>query len=188
MSAAFPTGGRVLAKTSEGKAAEVERLIAPSLQDMGYDIVRVQLSGERRAKLQVMVERRDGGDMTVDDCAVVSRAVGALLDVADPIAGAYVLEASSPGIDRPLTRIGDFERFAGHEARVEMRMPIAGRRRFRGRILGLDADKVRLATDDGEIALPFADMAKARLDLTEELLAAKRTPGKNWTEPDQTGI
>ncbi len=179
MSAAFPTGGPVLAKTSEGKAAEVERLIAPSLLDMGYDIVRVQLSGERRAKLQVMVERRDGADVTVDDCAAVSRAVEALLDVADPIAGAYVLEASSPGIDRPLTRLGDFERFAGHDARVEMRMPIAGRRRFRGRILGLDAERVRLATEDGEVALPFADVAKAKLDLTEELMAAKRAPSEN---------
>jgi ribosome maturation factor RimP len=186
--AAFPTGGPVLAKTSEGKAAEVEQLIAPSLLDMGYDIVRVQLSGERRAKLQVMVERRDGGDMTVDDCAAVSRAVGALLDVADPISGAYVLEVSSPGIDRPLTRLGDFERFAGHDARVEMHTPIAGRRRYRGRIIGLDADRVRLATTDGEIALPFADLAKAKLDLTEELLAAKRSPGPNLSERDQTGI
>jgi ribosome maturation factor RimP len=174
MSEPFPAGGRVLAVTGEGKAAEVERLIAPSLAEMGYDIVRVQLSGERRAKLQLMVERQDGGGMTVDDCAIVSRAVEAILDVADPIAGAYVLETSSPGIDRPLTRRGDFERFAGFDARIEMRMPVDGRRRFSGRLLGLEGDLVRLATEGGEIALPIADMAKAKLVLTDELLAASQ--------------
>ncbi len=179
MSEAFPAGGPVLARTSEGKAAEVERLIAPSLAEMGYDIVRVQLSGERRAKLQVMVERHDGGGMTADDCAGVSRAVEAILDVADPIAGTYVLEASSPGIDRPLTRRGDFERFAGFAARIEMRMPIEGRRRFNGRLLGLDGDLVRLATESGDFALPFADMAKAKLVLTDDLLAASQAQSKD---------
>ncbi len=174
MSEVFPAGGPLLARTSEGKAAKVEGLIAPSLAEMGYDIVRVQLSGEQRAKLQVMVERHDGGGMTVDDCAGVSRAVEAILDVADPIAGTYVLETSSPGIDRPLTRRGDFERFAGLDARIEMRMPIEGRRRFRGRILGLDGDLVRLATESGDLALPFADMAKAKLVLTDDLLAANQ--------------
>jgi ribosome maturation factor RimP len=165
-------------KTSEGKAAEVERLIAPSLFDMGYGIVRVQLSGERRAKLQVMIERHDGEAISVEDCARISRAIEAMLDVADPIAGAYVLEVSSPGIDRPLTRLGDFERFAGFDVRVEMRVPIAGRRRFRGRLLGLDGARVRLATEDGEVALPFADMAKAKLILTDELMAAKQAPSR----------
>lgn len=179
MSETLPAGGTILAKTSEGKAAEIERMIAPALLDMGYDIVRVQLSGERRAKLQVMVERHDDEAVTVDDCARVSRAVEAILDVDDPIAGAYVLEVSSPGIDRPLTRLSDFERFAGFDARVEMRMPIAGRRRFRGRLLGLDGERVRLATEDGEVALPYADVAKAKLALTEELMAAGRAPDRN---------
>jgi ribosome maturation factor RimP len=169
----------VSAKTSEGKAAQVEGLIGPSLADMGYDIVRVLLSGDRRAKLQVMVERRDGAGMTVDDCAAVSRAVEATLDVADPIAGAYILEVSSPGIDRPLTRLQDFDRFAGFEARVEMRMPIDGRRRFSGRLLGCDGELVRLATDGGEFALPFGDLAKAKLVLTDDLIAANRAPGEN---------
>ena len=174
MSEVFPAGGPILARTSEGKAAKVEGLIAPSLAEMGYDIVRVQLSGEQRAKLQVMVERHDGGGMSVDDCAGVSRAVEAILDVADPIAGTYVLETSSPGIDRPLTRRGDFERFAGFDARIEMRMPIEGRRRYRGRILALDGDLVRLATESGDLVLPFADMAKAKLVLTDDLLAANQ--------------
>jgi len=169
----------VPAKTSEGKAAQVEGLIGPSLADMGYEIVRVQFSGDRRAKLQVMVERTDGKGMTVDDCAGVSRAVEAILDVADPIAGAYNLEVSSPGIDRPLTRLQDFDRFAGFDARVEMRMPVEGRRRFRGRLLGRDGELVRLVTDSGEVALPFSDLAKAKLVLTDDLVAANTAPGQN---------
>lgn len=169
----------VSAKTSEGRAAQVEGLIGPSLADMGYDIVRVQLSGDRRAKLQVMVERIDGKGMTVDDCAGVSRAVEAILDVADPIAGAYTLEVSSPGIDRPLTRLQDFDRFAGFDARVEMRMPVEGCRRFRGRLLGRDGELVRLVTDSGEVALPFSDLAKAKLVLTDDLVAANTAPGQN---------
>ncbi len=169
----------VSAKTSEGKAAKVESLIRPSLADMGYDIVRIQFSGDRRAKLQVMVERADSKGMTVDDCASVSRAAEAILDVADPIAGTYILEVSSPGIDRPLTRLQDFDRFAGFDARVEMRMPIEGRRRFRGRLLGRDGEMVRLTTDSGEIALPFGDLAKAKLVLTDDLIAANTAPGKN---------
>ena len=114
--------------------------------------------------------------MTVDDCAGISRAVAAILDVSDPIAGAYVLEVSSPGIDRPLTRLRDFERFAGFEARLETSMPIQGQRRFRGRLLGLDGDHVQLATDQGEITVDFADVAKAKLILTDELIAAGSEP------------
>jgi ribosome maturation factor RimP len=93
--------GTVLAKTSEGKAAEIERMIAPTIADMGYDVVRVLLSGNRRVRLQIMAERRDGAAMNVDDCAELSHAISAILDVEDPIAGAYELEVSSPGIDRP---------------------------------------------------------------------------------------
>lgn len=168
-----------LAKTSHGKAAEIERLIAPSLEAMGYDIVRVLLSGHRRAHLQIMVERRDESAIGLDDCAEVSRAVGAILEVGDPIQGPYDLEVSSPGIDRPLTRLDDFARFAGFEARVEVGTPIDGRRRWRGRLLGVDGDRVRLATEEGEVDLPFAGIDKAKLVLTDELLDATReTPKK----------
>ena len=160
------------ALTSEGKAAEVEELIAGPLAGMGYAIVRVLLSGDRRAKLQIMVERLDGQGITVDDCAAVSREVSAHLDVADPIKSAYILEVSSPGIDRPLTRLEDFDRFAGFEARIEMRMPIEGRRRFLGQLCGLHDEQVRLALEEGEILLPFADMAKAKLLMTDDLIAA----------------
>lgn len=162
------------ARTSEGKAAVVEGLIAPSLADMGFDIVRVLLSGDKRAKLQIMIERRDGAGITVDDCAEVSRAVGAILDVEDPIAGAYLLEVSSPGLDRPLTRLSDFERFAGFEARLETRVPIDGRRRFSGRLLGVEGQRIRVMADEAEFALDFADLAKAKLLLTDELIAAGR--------------
>ncbi len=179
MSEAAQAGAPPLAKTSEGKAAEIEGLITPALADKGYDIVRVQLSGDRRAKLQIMIERRDGGGMTVDDCAGVSRAVEALLDVRDPIASTYILEVSSPGIDRPLTRLRDFERFAGFDARVELRAPIKGRRRFRGRLLGLDGERVRMATERGEVALPYLEVTKAKLVLTDELMAANQGPSRN---------
>jgi len=159
-----------------GKAAAIERLIGPSAEAMGYEIVRVLLTGNRRPRLQIMAERADGSGMIVDDCARLSRAVSAILDVEDPIAGSYELEVSSPGIDRPLTRPADFDRFAGFEARLETAVAAAdGRRRWTGRLLGLDGKSVRLATADGEIAVPLADLAKAKLLLTDELIAAART-------------
>ena len=160
--------------TSEGKAAEVERLIAPHLADMGYEVVRILLSGGQRQRLQVMADRMDGEPIVVDDCAEISKAVSALLDVADPIPGSYTLEVSSPGIDRPLTRAKDFERFAGFEAKLEMRMPLDGRRRFRGTLLGLDDGFVRLNTDQGEMRLAVDGLAKAKLILTDELIAANQ--------------
>lgn len=161
-----------LAKTSEGKAAEVEGLIAGALDAMGYDIVRVLLAGNRRARLQIMAERHDGGGMKVEDCVQVSRAVEAILEVEDPIAGSYELEVSSPGLDRPLTRLADFARFAGFEAKLETQLPIDGRRRWSGRLLGIEGETIRLAAEDGEIEVPFRDLAKAKLILTDELLAA----------------
>ena len=139
---------------------------------MGYDIVRVLLGGNRRGRLQIMAERRDGAGMDVDDCVAVSRAVEAILEVEDPIAGSYDLEVSSPGIDRPLTRLGDFERFAGFEAKIELVAPIEDRRRWTGRLLGLDGVQVRLATAEREVTLPFAQIVKAKLLLTDELIAA----------------
>lgn len=169
--------GAVQAKTSEGRAADIERLIAPSLEAMGYQIVRVMISGNRRVVLQIMAERSADGGMDVDDCAQVSRAVAAILDVEDPIAGAYTLEVSSPGIDRPLTRLADFERFAGLEAKIELVAPIDGRRRFSGRIAGLDGGDVLLLTDVGELRLAFAAIAKAKLKLTDELIASSPNQG-----------
>jgi ribosome maturation factor RimP len=160
------------AKTSEGPAAEVERLIAPAVAAMGYDIVRVLLSGKQRPRLQIMAERHDSAGMVVKDCVALSRAIEAILDVEDPIAVGYELEVSSPGIDRPLTRSADFERFAGFEVKLETAPPFEGRRRWIGRLLGLDGETVRLETKDGEVALPCAAIAKAKLVLTDDLIAA----------------
>jgi ribosome maturation factor RimP len=152
----------------------IKMLIAPSLEAMGYRLVRVAFTGGRRATLQIMAERRDDAAMTVEDCADISRNVSALLDVADPIATRYTLEVSSPGIDRPLVSPEDFARFAGYEAKIEVNNPVGGQKRFRGRLLGLAAGEVRIALDDREVALPLADIARAKLMLTDELIEAAR--------------
>lgn len=154
----------------------VEKMVEPALTDMGYELVRVRLSGTARPILQIMADRADGSGMTVEDCAEISHVVSAMLDVEDPIKGAYSLEVSSPGIDRPLTRAKDFERFSGFEAKVELARPVDGQRRFRGRIEAFEDGNVRLATKEGEILLPFDDIEHAKLVLTDELLnAAART-------------
>jgi ribosome maturation factor RimP len=151
---------------------QVAELIEPTLSDMGFELVRVLLHGGQRPVLQVMAERADRAPMSVEHCAEISRAISAILDVADPIAGAYRLEVTSPGLDRPLTRRADFERFRGFEARVETELPIAGQRRFRGRLLGVVDDQLRLQLAEGEQAIPCAGIKKAKLILTDELLAA----------------
>jgi ribosome maturation factor RimP len=149
----------------------IESLIAPSLEAMGYRVVRVAFTGGRQPTLQIMAERRDDAAMTVEDCASVSHTVSALLDVADPIVSSYMLEVSSPGIDRPLVRREDYERFAGLEAKLELNAPRDGRRRFRGRIAGLDGDDVKLDLGGQSVLLPFSAIARARLVLTDELIA-----------------
>ncbi|WP_337996455.1 ribosome maturation factor RimP [Oleispirillum naphthae] len=155
-------------------ARHVAELILPSLGDMGYELVRVQFTGTTRRTLQIMAERTDRGAMTVEDCAEISRAASALLDVDDPIAGQYVLEVSSPGLDRPLTRVEDFARFAGFAAKLETVMPVSGRKRFSGRIVGLnDAGAVVLASEEsGEVIVPFSNVARAKLMLTDDLIKA----------------
>ena len=159
---------------------EIARIIEPSLEAMGYRLVRViQTGGQHRPTLQVMAERRDEAAMTVDDCAEISRSVSALLDVADPIAGAYTLEVSSPGIDRPLVHAEDYDRFAGFEARIELLTPHDGRKRFRGRLLGREGDAVRLVAEGSEFRLPLGAIARAKLVLTDDLIAtAQRKPAQ----------
>ena len=156
------------------ETARIETLIAPSLEAMGYRLVRVAFIGGRRAVLQIMAERIDEQPMGVDDCSAITHTVSALLDVADPIEHAYVLEVSSPGIDRPLIRREDYERFQGFEAKVELAAPIEGRRRFRGRLLGVEADRVRLNLGAEVVELPLAHIQRAKLVLTDELLAAQQ--------------
>lgn len=158
---------------------KVEEIITPSLEAMGYRVVRVRLSGGKdAATLQVMIESKDSqtagalddGGITADDCADASRAISALLDVEDPIPNAYVLEVSSPGIDRPLVEASDFARFAGFEARVESRETVDGRKRFRGKLLGIDADDVRIETDAGTFSVPVNNITSAKLLLTDDLI------------------
>ncbi|MGE0714021.1 MAG: ribosome maturation factor RimP [Alphaproteobacteria bacterium] len=154
----------------------IAREIAPALEGMGYELVRVHLSGGGRPTLQIMAERTDRRPMTVDDCALISRDVSALLDVADPLPGAYTLEVSSPGIDRPLVRADDYVRFAGFEARVEADGPIDGRRRFQGRIAGIEEDTVVLRAADATFRVPLARIQRAKLILTDDLIAATAAP------------
>ena len=150
---------------------QIEREIAPALNDMGYEVVRVALNGTESKVLQVMAERLDRVDMTVDDCAKISRTVSALLDVSDPFPFRYTLEVSSPGLDRPLLKPADYARFQGDEAKIELSHEIDGRKRFKCRLKGLrDGKEVLFDFEGKEMAVPFADIAKAKLILTDELI------------------
>jgi len=161
------------------KTAEIARLVEPTLNGMGYELVRVQFGGgDRRPTLQIMAERVDRRAMAVEDCAEISRVLSALLDVEDPVEGAYMLEVSSPGIDRPLLRPADYERFAGFEARLELRQPVDGRRRFRGRLAGVENGCARVVEPAGEFRLPLEEISKAKLVLTDELIAAAAADAK----------
>ncbi|MBV9656075.1 MAG: ribosome maturation factor RimP [Acetobacteraceae bacterium] len=161
-----------------GLDGKLAALIAPSIEAMGFELVRVAVMGSRdRPTVQVMADRADGHLISVEDCETISHAIGALLDVEDPIAGAWNLEVSSAGIDRPLSRAKDWNRFAGHLARAEAIAPIEGRKRFSGIVLGADQTHARMRLDDGtEIALPLADLRRAKLVLTDALIAATAQP------------
>lgn len=151
----------------------IAELIEPSLEGMGYELVRVLMQGRQKPTLQIMAERKDGKGMTVEDCADISRQISALLDVEDPIEGEYSLEVSSPGIDRPLTRPKDYENYAGFEAKLETSEPIEGRKRFRGKLLGLDEHGcVKLSAEGTEWVVPLTSVRTAKLVLTDELIAA----------------
>lgn len=151
---------------------EVAQLIEPTIRDLGFELVQVRMVGGSRRTLQVMAEPLDHArGMTVDDCATISRAISAVLDVADPIEGAYALEVSSPGIDRPLVRRGDFERFAGLEAKLECEPAVAGRKRFRGIVRGLEGDEVVVEEEGAVLRIPFPSVKKAKLTLSPALLA-----------------
>jgi ribosome maturation factor RimP len=167
----------------QGAAARLAAIAEPVLKGLGFRLVRVRISGLSGCTIQIMAERADG-TMTIDDCEAISRALSPILDVADPVAEAYRLEISSPGIDRPLVRASDFERFAGHQIKVEMAIAMDGRRRFRGTLLGAQGDAARIRRDDAaageaaEVLLPIADMAEARLTLSDALIAESLRRGK----------
>lgn len=170
----------------EGLEARIADAILPSLGQMGYELVRVQVSGKERPVVQVMADRADGAPFRVEDCEAISHAIGAVLDVADPIRGEWTLEVSSAGIDRPLTRAKDWNRYAGHLAQLELVVPVEGRKRFKGIALGADAEVARLKTEDGaEHAFPRGNIRKAKLVLTDELIAA--TAAERPAEPPEEG-
>ncbi|HEY7669510.1 MAG TPA: ribosome maturation factor RimP [Hyphomicrobium sp.] len=161
-----------------GLAAKVADVVEPALIDRGFRLVRVAISGRDGKTVQVMAERPDG-TMSIEDCEEISRDISPLLDVHDPIAGSYRLEVSSPGIDRPLVRPTDFEDWAGHEAKVELKEPIDGRKRFSGTLEGFEGGEVLIAVDLGQsgeqtglavIGLPVGLIAEAKLVLTDDLI------------------
>jgi len=185
--ASSDSSGNLLAEprlvVEPGVAARVAAVAAPVLQGMGYRLVRIKISGEHGCTVQVMAERPDG-TMLIDDCEAVSRALSPVLDIADPIDRAYRLEISSPGIDRPLVRRSDFERYAGHLVKVEMAVAHQGRKRFRGTLGGVEGNAVRLTRDevpageDADVCLVMEEIADARLVLTDELIAESMRRGK----------
>lgn len=155
------------------KAAIDRRLaaiVAPTIEGLGYELVRLRLMSGKRAILQIMAERPEGW-IEVDDCAKISRAVSAVLDVEDPISGEYTLEVSSPGIDRPLTRLKDFERYADYEVRLETSEMIDGRRRFKGVLRGVEGGEILIEIAEGVIGLDFDWLTDAKLVLTDDLIA-----------------
>jgi ribosome maturation factor RimP len=176
--------------TEPGRAARVAALAEPVLAGLGYRLVRVRISGAAGCTVQIMAERPDGS-MAIEDCEAASRALSPVFDANDPIEGAYRLEISSPGIDRPLVRHSDFDRYAGHVAHIEMQAPIDGRRRFRGELLGTQGESARLrrtdpaAGDNPEVLLPIDDMAEARLVLTDALIAESLRRSKHGDKPEE---
>ena len=166
-----------------GMAARVSAVAGPVLQGMGYRLVRIKISGELGCTVQIMAERPDG-TMLIDDCEAISRALSPVLDVSDPIERAYRLEVSSPGIDRPLVRRTDFERYEGYLVKIEMAVPVGGRKRFRGSLGAIEGDVVLLEREgarDGEdpnTTLPLEDISSANLVLTDELIAESMRRGK----------
>jgi ribosome maturation factor RimP len=166
-----------------GLSARVATIAEPVIEQLGYRLVRVKVSGADGCTVQIMVERPDG-TMVVEDCETVSRALSPVFDVADPIDKAYRLEVSSPGIDRPLVRKSDFDRYAGHLVKIETEIPIDGRKRFRGLLIGTEGEAARIRQDDteageaAEILLPIEEMSEAKLVLTDELVTESLRRGK----------
>ena len=157
--------------TEPGRAARIAALAEPVLAELGYRLVRVRITGFAGCTVQVMAERSDG-TMTIEDCELASRALSPVFDVADPVEGSYRLEISSPGIDRPLVRRSDFDRYAGHIAQIEMQVPIEGRRRFRGELSGTEGEYARIRCDAAsDTLLRIDDIMEAKLMLTDALIS-----------------
>ena len=172
-----------------GIAAGVARIVEPVLGDLGYRLVRVKVSAVNGCTVQIMAEKPDGS-MSVDDCEVVSRGISPALDLDDPVGKAYYLEISSPGIDRPLVRRGDFERWAGYEAKVDMKIVTEGRKRFRGILRGVEGSAAVIERldarpdEEARVLLPLVDLSDARLVLTDDLIRESLRRGKALMKQD----
>ncbi|MCM2561935.1 ribosome maturation factor RimP [Lutimaribacter sp. EGI FJ00015] len=168
----------LIAKTAIDR--RIAEIIGPVIEDMGFELVRVRLMGGKTNTLQIMAERPAGG-IEVDECAEISNAVSAVLDVEDPLTDQYVLEVSSPGIDRPLTRLKDFEMYEGYEVKLETSETIDGRRRFKGVLAGVEGDEVLVNVTEGTIGLQYDWLSEAKLvltdDLIKEMLKARKDAG-----------
>ena len=151
----------------------VVKAIEPALTDMGYELVRVTIQGKELQTLQIMAERQDHKEMGLDDCTKISRTASALLDVADPFPGKWVLEVSSPGIDRPLVKLADYERFKGEHAKIELASEMNGRRRYKGILKGVKNQSVLLDFEGAELEFPFDQIQHAKLTLPEEIFNLK---------------
>ena len=163
----------------EGVEARIAEAVIAPLRGLGYELVRVSVSGKEQPRVQVMADRADGEPFTVEDCASASHVVGAALDVADPFRGEWTLEMSSAGIDRPLTRTKDWVNNAGHVAQLELNLPQDGRKRFKGVVLGGDAETARLRLEDGsDVSFARGNIRRAKLVLTDELIAASEAKAK----------
>ena len=173
----------LIAKTNIDK--RLAEIITPVIEDLGFELVRVRLMGGNSATLQIMAEKPEGG-IEVDDCAAISTAVSATLDVEDPIEDAYTLEVSSPGIDRPLTRLKDFDVWESYEAKLETAEMIDGRKRFKGALAGTEGDEVLIEIEEGTIGLKFEWLAEAKLVLTDELIRDVLKARKDAGEIDET--
>jgi ribosome maturation factor RimP len=161
----------------------IAAIVEPTIRGMGFELVRLRLMGGRRPTLQVMAERPDGS-MEVEDCAELSRQISVVLDVEDPIDREYTLEVSSPGIDRPLTRLGDFDRWEGYEARLETAEAVEGRKRFKGVLAGTEGSEVLIEVDEGTIGLELEWLSDAKLVLTDELIAESLKRSKRPFRPE----
>lgn len=158
---------------------QITDLIAPSLEPMNIEIVQVQVvDGAKRKTIQVLAENRETGRITLDECAKASRTISALLDVEDVIRGAYNLEVSSPGIDRPLVKAADFAKYVGFEVKVETALPVDGRRRFRGELIEASEDNVVVRVDGADHRLSIGNIQQAKPVLTEALIKAKSLEAK----------
>jgi len=163
----------------------IAEIITPVVEDMGFEVVRVRLMTGKESVLQIMVQRPDG-QIEVDECAQISTAISATLDVEDPIVDVYTLEVSSPGIDRPLTRMKDFDQWEGFEAKIETDELIDGRRRFKGQLAGTEGDEILITITEGTIGLKFEWLSDAKLVLTDELIRDVLRGRKDAGQIDET--